>query len=164
MSTQPQTSTPSGYLSKFNRVTAAAAPRQPGPASRVSSSERVAEFIGVCDVALDLAFDDPREAVLAPDVDVPQPGSFIKAYLLFLTTEGICPTADVEPGSFDAWYERVSPAVWSLLGFEQPPSKMMVGLTFSLLGQREHQAPELRALIWALGELAAVNLMPGLRS
>lgn len=151
------------YRAAFNAVTRAAAPL-PSPAARVGDGELVAEFIGVCDAALDLAFDDPREAVLAPDVDVPQPGSFIKAYLLFLATEGICPNADVEPGTFEAWFERVSPAVWSLLGFEQPPSRMMVGLAFSLLGQREHQAPELRALIWALGELAAVNLMPGLRA
>jgi hypothetical protein len=152
------------YAAAFNSVTRAAVPL-PAPVSRVVGSDAVAQFIDICDTALDLAFDEPGSAVLLPDVDVPTPEAVLKAYLLFLATEGIHPEAEAGPARFDAWYERVTPPVWRLLGFEDdPPAKLVLSMAFSLLGQREHQAPEVRALIWALGDLASCNLLRGVRS
>jgi hypothetical protein len=162
MSAQPHPDRPD-YPARFQAVTRAAAPL-PSPAARVGRSEAIEQFIDICDGALDLAFDDREAAVLTPDVDVPSQRPVLKAYLLFLATEGLHPMDDIQPQTFEGWYERIAPPVWALLGFEQPPHRMMLGLAFSLLGQREHQARELRALIWAIGDFASCNLLRGVRS
>jgi hypothetical protein len=136
----------------------------PAPRGRIAASQPVEDFVEACDSAIDLAFDDVDEADLTPGVDVEDPRAMLKAYLLFLAAGA--PYGDGEAydaGDVDDWFEMVTPRVWSLLGFARPPAHLMVGLAFSLLGARDHQAPELRALIWAVRDFAASNLMPGLR-
>jgi hypothetical protein len=151
------------FAAAFNAVTRTAAPSPPRDA-RVLATELIAHFIDACDSALDLAFDEPGVAELLPGVDVAQPAAMLKAYLLFLATESRAAGGPV-PGAVEGWYERVTPMGGRLLGFgERAPAKMMVGLAFSLIGEREHQAPELRALIWLVGDLAGCKLLPGLSS
>lgn len=152
------------FRALFNAATHSAAP-PPLRVSRLVASDVVAQFVEACDTAIDLAFDTPGATELLPGVDVAMPFELLKAYLLFLATEGLCCASDIEAGVCEAWFEGVTSHVWKLLGFaERAPAKMTVQLAFTLIGQREHQAPELRALIWAIGDLAASNVMPGLRS
>src|SRR5579875_2583672 len=103
MSAQSQRPGPD-YVAAFGAVTRAATPL-PSPAARVGPSEAIEQFIDICDGALDLAFDEPAAAVLLPDVDVPSQAPIVKAYLLFLATEGLHPTDTVEPGTFEGWYD-----------------------------------------------------------
>lgn len=150
------------FAAAFAAVTQAAQPLPP-TTSRVVASDLVADFIDACDTAIGLAFDDPTTADLTPGLDVEEPAAMLKAYLLFLASWS--PHAGRE--SFDAadvddWFEAVTPRVWLLLAFRSQPSRLAIGLAFSLLGDAEHQAPELRALLWAVRDFAASGLMPGL--
>lgn len=124
----------------------------------------VEDFIHACEHALTLAFDADNPDV-TPGVEVDQPRAMLKAYLLFLATWGAMAGDErLDAADVNDWGQSVTPAVWQLLGFDRPPTLLSIGLAFSLLGNRQHQAPELRALIWAVGDFAACNLMPGLRA
>lgn len=102
---------------------------------------------------------------LLPGIDVAQPVAMLKAFLLFLVTEALHANSDNIDGELvTAWHGRVTPRLWTLLGFRPEPSLLTVQLAFSLLGESEHLAPEMRALVWAVGDFAACGLMPGLTS
>jgi len=137
----------------------------PSASFRIVETDVVIAFVAACDAAVDLAFDTPGIAELLPGVDVAPKAALLKAFLLFLATEGRIAGEHIEVADSDGWYARLDPEVWALLGFGgRAPGTVTVALAFSLLGKRQHQAPELRALIWLVGELAARNLLQGLRS
>lgn len=150
------------YYTAFNNLSRTAV-QLPSPRAQVVRSQPMEAFIEVCGAALDLAFDDPGSAELMPGVDIEEPLAVVKAYLLFLANVGLMPTSETSADVYDDWHETVTEPVWKLLGFERKPPTMALGMAFMLLAQREHQAPELRALIWAVGELAAARLLPGVR-
>jgi len=131
--------------------------------TRPAVSQALADFIDACDTAVVVAFDDPAAADWLPGVDVPRPASVLKAYLLFLAQERCLP-AELDAAAFERWYQRVPADVWQLLEFHRPPVKLKLSLAFSLIGQPQHQAPQLRGLIWLLGDLAACGLLPGVRA
>jgi hypothetical protein len=136
----------------------------PSTSFRIVETDVVTGFVAACDAAVDLAFDTPGIAELLPG-DVAPKAALLKAFLLFLATEGRIAGENIELADYDDWYARLDPEVWTLLGFGgRGPGKVTVALAFSLLGKRQHQAPELRALIWLVGELAARNLLHGFRS
>jgi hypothetical protein len=89
----------------------------------------------------------------------------LKAYLLLLVNEGLMSNSEgIDSELVKAWHARVTPRVWTLLGFAREPGLLQVQLAFSLLGRHEHIAGELRAFVWAVGDFAAIGLMPGLRA
>lgn len=135
----------------------------PPPGRVLGATSAVADFIDACDTALDCAWDGSATHDLMPGVPVEAKAAVLKAFLLFLATEGVVANGDVDPDRFDRWYERVTAEVWELLGFAQrPPAKMTFALAFSLAAEHEHQAPEVRAVIWLVGDLAACRLLTGL--
>jgi len=146
----------------FAAATAAARPL-PTSASRVVASDSLVEFIEACDTAIGLVLPAPAE--LLPGVDVEQPAAMLMAYLLFLVNKGVHADCDAVDGArVKDWYERVSARVWERVGFRRTPSLLQVQLAFSLLGESQHLAAELRALVWAVGDFAATGLLPGLRT
>lgn len=150
------------FAAAFAAVTQGAQPL-PATTSRVVASDPVVDFVAACDAAVDLAFDDPSAADFTPGLDVEEPAAMLKAYLLFLACwYPFSRGEDFDASAVDDWFEHVTPPVWRLLGFRAPPTRLSLGLAFSLLGEREHQAPELRALLWAVRDFAASGLMPGL--
>jgi hypothetical protein len=150
------------FPAAFAAATALARPL-PAPASRIVASDTVAEFIDACDSAVVRGLPDAGE--LLPGVDVAEPVEMLKAYLLFLAGEGVtCNSDAIDSARVKDWHARVTPRVWSLLGFRREPSLLTVQLAFSLLGQHAHVAAEMRALVWAVGDFAAIGLMPGLRT
>jgi hypothetical protein len=55
--------------------------------------------------------------------------------------------------------------LWRLLGFRhRPPERKRLALAFSLMGRREYQSPELRGVIWLVGDPAACKLLAGVRA
>jgi hypothetical protein len=164
MSAAPANRPPSvNHLAAFNAVTQPAAVRRSLP--RIGASEHIEDFIEALDNALDLAFAGVDAADLTPGVDIEHPAAMLKAYLLFLVGRGAMAGDDsIDASDFDDWSEQVAPGVWRLLGFPRPPALLTVALAFSVLGNPQHQAPELRALIWAVGDFASSNLLPSLRA
>jgi hypothetical protein len=133
------------------------------PASLIVASDTVAEFIDACDSAIVCGL--PIDGDPLPGVDVEQPWSMLKAYLLFLANEGVMSDSDAIDGErVKDWHARVAPRVWSLFGFHREPSLLTVELAFSLVCDHEHVAAGMRALVWGVGEFAAIGLMPGLRA
>jgi len=152
------------YPTVFSTVMGAAraTPATPRPPAM---SDSLGEFIDACDSAIELAFNDPASADPLPGVDVPRAASVLKAYLLFLASERTFADSEVGAEAFERFYECLPAEVWRQLGFgNQPPAKMKLALAFSLIGQREHQAPELRGVIWLIGDLAASGLLAGVRA
>jgi hypothetical protein len=151
------------YSAAFNAITGVAAAVQPEP--EVVSAELVAEFVESCDYALRLAVDaDSAEDVeLVVDIDVERPAAMAKAYLLFLAQRcAASGRADFDAPDVDAWFERLIAPTWELLGFERAPSRLTVGLAFSLLRYPEHQRPLLRVLARIVEDFAASGLLRGL--
>ena len=73
--------------------------------------------------------------------------------------------SEVDAATFERWHGRLSAEVWWLLGFGQrPPEKMRLALAFSLIAQREYQAPELRGVIWLVDGRASSKLLAGVRA
>jgi hypothetical protein len=150
------------FAAAFAAVTQVAQPLPP-PSSRVVASDLVTDFVDACDTAIELAFEDPSAADLTPGLDIEEPAAMLKAYLLFLACWAPYSNGeDHNAAEVDDWFELVTPRVWQMLGFRARPTRLSLGLAFSLLGGREHQAPELRALMWAVRDFAASGLMPGL--
>lgn len=119
---------------------------------------RVMEFLAACEAAVGtdrLASDD-----LLPGVDVEQPGAVLLAYLLFLATEALTPNAEQLTGDRVAdWHRRLPPTAWKAMGFTRPPGLLALQLAFSLLADIQHLAAEVRALVWAVGDFAAIGLL-----
>jgi hypothetical protein len=150
------------FRAAFASVTQAARPL-PATTSPIVASDLVAEFIEACDSALNCCIPDARE--LLPGIDVDQPDSMLKAFLLFLANQGLTSnSADIDAELVKDWHARVAPRVWLLLGFPREPGLLTVQLAFSLLGHQHHVAGDARGLVWAVGDFAAIGLMPGLRS
>lgn len=150
------------HAAAFAAVMSVAAPLAP-PVSPIAASENVADFIDACDTALSIGL--PASGGLLPGVDTADEAAMLKAYLLFLVNESLTMSSEAINGErVAAWHGRLAPRVWHLLGFPREPSLLTVQLTFSLLGDYEHLAAEMRALVWTVGDFAASGLMPGLRS
>jgi hypothetical protein len=150
------------FAAAFAAVTQAARPL-PTLSLPVIASNPVAEFIEACDSAL--AYCVPDAGELLPGIDVDQPEAMLKAFLLFLANQGLTSNSeDIDAQLVKDWHARVAPRVWLLLGFPRDPGLLSVQLAFSLLGQQQHVAGDARAFVWAVGDFAAIGLMPGLRS
>lgn len=78
------------------------------------------------------------------------------AYLLCLASTG---GTELTSDEVQDWCAAVTPAVWQRLGFDRAPTPLTVSLAFSLLGRLAHVAPELRALVWVIGDLAHAGLL-----
>jgi len=131
--------------------------------SLVVANETMVEFIDACDSAL--CCGPPTVGELLPGIDVEQPAAMLKAYLLLLANEGLMSEGEsIDVALVKSWHARVTPRVWTLLGFAHEPGLLQLQLAFSLHGRDEHIAGELRAFFWAVGEFAAIGLMPGLRA
>jgi hypothetical protein len=94
-----------------------------------------------------------------PGVHVAHQRELLNAYLLFVASDA---TNEDDPDRLANWYARMTADVWKLLGFSQRPSLLTLELAFSLLEQRDHQAPELRALILAVRFFGGADLLRGL--
>jgi hypothetical protein len=140
-------------------------PVAPAMAAAVAASDArgvttnlVAEFIDVCLCAIDVAFDG-RE--LLPDVAVEEPRQMLLAYLLYLAATA---PDDADPSRLADWLAHVDRGTWRLLHFSRAPRRLDIELAFSLIGRRQHQAPELRGLIALVQLLAGAELLRGLRA
>jgi len=145
---------------------AAASPLSVGPAVAAVAPpsdpvDYVAEFVDVCDAAIDIAFDEPPTPDLLPGLAVEQPLAMLKAYLLYLAATA---PHDQKPGRLEDWFEHVDVATWRKLGFERRPARLHVELAFALAREREHQAPELRGLIALVELLSGAALLRGVRA
>lgn len=121
----------------------------------------MAEFIDVCTSAIEVAYGrDPANVDVAPGVTVPAPLPMLLAYLLYLASTA--PDDDLE--RLADWFAHVDRPTWKRLGFAQAPPRLHVELAFSLMAQRQHQAPELYSLIALVELLAGADLLYGLRS
>ena len=133
----------------------------------IVDTELLAEFIDICDTAIDCAFDLPSSgADVLPGIDVPSPVSMLKAYLLYVACEAPSGLQGWSSGQYADWYRRVSGDVWRLLGFgDRPPPRLRVELAFAALSEGPgHQAPELRALVFAVEQFTTAGMLRGLRS
>jgi hypothetical protein len=137
----------------FSAVTAPAA-ALPAPVAPLAPTDRLVEFVESCETVMQVACD--RAAELLPGVAVDDPAAMLKAFLTYVA----CAAPDHEdPAQLTAWLARCQPRLWSLLGFQRPPSLTTVELAFSLLCDRGHQAAELRALVAAVECFASAKLL-----
>lgn len=119
-------------------------------------TDRLVEFIESCETVMQVAFDDPAAAELMPGVAVSDQASVLKAFLTYVAC--VAPNHE-DPAQLAAWLDRCQPRLWSALGFRRPPTTTTVELAFSLLVDRAHQAPELRALVAAVECFASADLL-----
>ncbi len=146
----------------FAAVMQRAAPL-PAPSARIVASDNVAEFIEACHTAVWAGLGEEVNELL-PGVDVTEPRSVLKAYLLFLATEGLTRNSeDIDGERVKGWCERVQQRVWDLLGFKRQPGLLTMQLAFSLLGSEEHLTTAMRPLVWVVGDFAAIGLLRELR-
>lgn len=143
------------FAAAFSAVTKPAAPG-PNRVVALAPTDRLVEFVESCETVMQVVFDDPGTAELMPGVAVVEQAALLKAFLAYVAC--VAPQHE-DPEQLTRWLARCQPRLWAALGFKRPPAATTVELAFSLLCDRNHQAPELRALVAAVECFASANLL-----
>jgi hypothetical protein len=143
------------FAAAFGAVTAAAAVSTPRVVP-LMPTDRLVEFVESCETVMEVSFEDPAAAELLPGVAVGEQAAVLKAFLTYVAC--VAPHHE-DPEQLAGWLARCQPRLWTTLGFKRAPSTTMLELAFSLLCDRGHQAPELRALVAAVECFASAKLL-----